>query len=101
MGGAAKTLKHFKEDKDEIGMGLECGVGLDFELMEEGDVIQCVEWYSKQRKIPVPAMELRDDLQESLWQGKDYVPPPRPDSVVEGYTLKADVKGDWHYEDVK
>ena len=38
----ASTLKHFKEDVDEVGRGKECGLSLtDYSDFQEGDEIEC------------------------------------------------------------
>jgi len=75
--GPMKTMKNFKEDALEITMGKECGLGLDFDLCAEGDRIQCIEWEAIKKRIPLPEVGLREDLQRSLFEGKDYVPTPR------------------------
>jgi len=94
--GALKDLKHHKEDRDEMLMGQECGIGMDFQLWKPEDRIFCIDWESIPRRIPLPEVGLRDDLQDALWQGADYNPPARP--AVNGATLEPGAgKGDYHY----
>ncbi|MDQ2689379.1 MAG: translation initiation factor IF-2 [Chloroflexota bacterium] len=37
------SLKRFKDDVREVATGFECGIGLDFEEIAEGDVIECYQ----------------------------------------------------------
>ncbi len=38
--GSVKTLKRFKDDVKEVETGYECGIGLDFDGIKEGDTIE-------------------------------------------------------------
>ena len=38
--GEITTLKNLKADVTEVPAGTECGIGLDWEDMQEGDVIE-------------------------------------------------------------
>lgn len=37
------SLKRFKDDVREVATGYECGIGLDFDELAEGDVIECYQ----------------------------------------------------------
>ena len=42
--GAVKSLRHFRDDVNEVTAGMECGIGLsDFSDLKEGDVIETYE----------------------------------------------------------
>lgn len=46
------SLKHHKEEVDEIRKGSECGVMLDgFEGFIEGDILQCYEETERKRTL--------------------------------------------------
>ncbi|HET8777761.1 MAG TPA: translation initiation factor IF-2, partial [Candidatus Limnocylindria bacterium] len=42
------SLKRFKDDVREVATNLECGIGLDFEDIAEGDVIECYQMVAEQ-----------------------------------------------------
>ena len=40
--GISHTLKHFKDEVNEVRSGMECGIRLDgFDAFKEGDIIEC------------------------------------------------------------
>ena len=42
------SLKRFKDDVREVATGFECGIGLDFDEIAEGDTIECYQMVSEQ-----------------------------------------------------
>ncbi|HEU5325424.1 MAG TPA: translation initiation factor IF-2 [Candidatus Limnocylindria bacterium] len=42
------SLKRFKDDVREVQTGYECGIGLDYDDIAEGDVIECYQMVSEQ-----------------------------------------------------
>ena len=42
------SLKRFKDDVREVATGFECGIGLDFEEIAEGDTIECYQMVAEQ-----------------------------------------------------
>jgi len=42
------SLKRFKDDVREVATGYECGIGLDFEEIAVGDVIECYQMVAEQ-----------------------------------------------------
>ena len=42
------SLKRFKDDVREVATGFECGIGLDFDDIAEGDTIECYQMVSEQ-----------------------------------------------------
>ncbi len=42
------SLKRFKDDVREVAINLECGIGLDFEEIAEGDTIECYQMVAEQ-----------------------------------------------------
>lgn len=46
--GKVTSLKHFKQDVDEVGSGQECGLALEgYDQYEDGDIIECFSITSK------------------------------------------------------
>ncbi len=47
-----ETLKHVKKDVDEMKKGSECGLSFgDWDELQEGDQIQCIEEVEEKRKL--------------------------------------------------
>jgi translation initiation factor IF-2 len=42
------SLKRFKDDVREVQTGYECGIGLDYEDIAEGDVVECYQMVAEQ-----------------------------------------------------
>ena len=42
------SLKRFKDDVREVATGFECGIGLDSDEFEVGDVIECYQMVTEQ-----------------------------------------------------
>ncbi|HEX5782115.1 MAG TPA: translation initiation factor IF-2 [Solirubrobacteraceae bacterium] len=42
------SLKRFKDDVREVATGFECGIGLDFDDIAEGDTIECYQMVAEQ-----------------------------------------------------
>jgi translation initiation factor IF-2 len=42
------SLKRFKDDVREVATGFECGIGLDFDEIAEGDTIECYQMVAEQ-----------------------------------------------------
>ncbi len=42
------SLKRFKDDVREVATGFECGIGLDYDEIAEGDTIECYQMVSEQ-----------------------------------------------------
>ena len=50
--GELDTLKHLKDDVDEVRKGTECGLSLaGFSDWQEGDALQCYEQVEKERRL--------------------------------------------------
>ena len=50
--GAITSLRRVKDNVDEVGAGLECGVGVDgFSEWREGDVINCFSVVNKAQRL--------------------------------------------------
>jgi translation initiation factor IF-2 len=46
--GSIDSLRRFKDDVREVATGFECGIGLDFDEIAEGDVIECFQMVAEQ-----------------------------------------------------
>ena len=49
--GKVTSLKRFKEDVSEVKNGFECGIGIDFEGVREGDVLEVFEEVEVARRL--------------------------------------------------
>uniref|UniRef100_A0A6A7G2R2 Translation initiation factor IF-2, mitochondrial n=2 Tax=Hirondellea gigas TaxID=1518452 RepID=A0A6A7G2R2_9CRUS len=60
------SLRHFKDETDEVHSGQECGIDFGlFSAFEEGDLIECLQQTKAERRVEIP--ENNSDLWHSLF----------------------------------